>query len=73
MKKPTVYLDTSVISAFLYERADVAMLPRRLALRSPFPLNLGAPRGERYSGMPGHLSLRHGGPNGRHSSEASRT
>lgn len=29
-KKPTVYLDTSFISAFWYEGADVAMLARRM-------------------------------------------
>jgi hypothetical protein len=33
VKKPTVYLDTSVISAFWYEGADVAMLARRLHTR----------------------------------------
>jgi hypothetical protein len=33
MKKPTVYLDTSIISAFWYEGADVAMLARRLHTR----------------------------------------
>jgi hypothetical protein len=32
-KKPTVYLDTSFISAFWYEGADVAMLARRLRTR----------------------------------------
>jgi len=30
MKKPTVYLDTTMISAYWYEGADVAMLARRL-------------------------------------------
>lgn len=30
MKKPTVYLDTSIISAYWYEGANVAMLARRL-------------------------------------------
>src|SRR5438876_2222375 len=33
MKKPTVYLDTSIISAFWYEGTDVAMLARRLHTR----------------------------------------
>ena len=33
MKKPTVYLDTSVISAFWYEGADIAMMARRLHTR----------------------------------------
>jgi hypothetical protein len=33
MKTPTTYLDTSVISAFWYEGADVAMLARRLHTR----------------------------------------
>jgi hypothetical protein len=33
MKKPTAYLDTSIISAFWYEGADVAMLARRLHTR----------------------------------------
>ncbi len=33
MKKPTVYLDTSIISAFWYEGPDVAMLARRLHTR----------------------------------------
>jgi len=33
VKKPTVYLDTSIISAFWYEGADVAMLARRLHTR----------------------------------------
>src|SRR2546425_8977396 len=33
MRKPTVYLDTSVISAFWFEGADVAMLARRLHTR----------------------------------------
>jgi hypothetical protein len=33
MKKPSVYLDTSVISAYWYEGADVAMLARRLHTR----------------------------------------
>ncbi len=33
MKKPTVYFDTSVISAYWYEGADVAMLARRLHTR----------------------------------------
>lgn len=33
MKKPGVYLDTSIISAFWYEGADVAMLARRLRTR----------------------------------------
>jgi hypothetical protein len=33
MKKPTVYLDTSIISAFWYEGADVPMLARRLHTR----------------------------------------
>jgi hypothetical protein len=33
MKKPTVYLDTSIVSAFWYEGADVAMLARRLHTR----------------------------------------
>lgn len=30
MKKPSVYLDTSIVSALWYEGADVAMLARRL-------------------------------------------
>jgi hypothetical protein len=33
MKKPTTYLDTSIISACWYEAADVAMLARRLHTR----------------------------------------
>src|SRR6266851_5727153 len=33
MKKPTIYLDTSLISAYWYEGADVAMLARRLHTR----------------------------------------
>jgi hypothetical protein len=33
MRKPTVYLDTSVISAFWYEGGDVAMLARQLKTR----------------------------------------
>jgi hypothetical protein len=33
MKKPTVYLDTSSISAFWYEGADIPMLARRLHTR----------------------------------------
>jgi predicted nucleic acid-binding protein len=33
LKKATVYLDTSVISAFWYEGANVAMLARRLSTR----------------------------------------
>src|SRR6266851_5712003 len=33
MKKPTVYLDTSIISAFWYEGADIAMMARRLHTR----------------------------------------
>jgi predicted nucleic acid-binding protein len=33
MKKPTVYLDTSVISAYWYQRSDVSMLARRLRTR----------------------------------------
>lgn len=33
MKQPTVYLETSAISAFWYEGADVAMLARRLHTR----------------------------------------
>ncbi len=33
MKKPTVYLDTSIISAFWFEGADVPMLARRLHTR----------------------------------------
>ncbi len=33
MKKPTIYLDTSLISAYWYEGADVAMLARRLKTR----------------------------------------
>ena len=32
-KKPTVYLDTSIISAYWFEGADVAMLARRLHTR----------------------------------------
>jgi hypothetical protein len=30
MKKPTAYLDTSIISAFWYEGGDIAMMARRL-------------------------------------------
>lgn len=33
MKKPSVYLDTSVLSAYWYEGANVAMLSRRLHTR----------------------------------------
>lgn len=33
MKKPTVYLDTSFISAYWYEGADVSMISRRLKTR----------------------------------------
>jgi hypothetical protein len=33
MKKPTLYFDTSVISAYWYEGADVAMLARRMHTR----------------------------------------
>jgi len=33
MKKPSVYLDTSIISAFWYEGADVTMLARRMKTR----------------------------------------
>jgi hypothetical protein len=33
MKKPTVYLDTSIISAYWYKSADMAMLVRRLRTR----------------------------------------
>jgi hypothetical protein len=33
MKKPSLYFDTSVISAYWYEGADVAMLARRLHTR----------------------------------------
>jgi hypothetical protein len=33
MKKPALYLETSTISAFWYEGADVAMLARRLRTR----------------------------------------
>lgn len=33
MKKPTVYLDTNIASAFWYEGSDVAMLSRRLRTR----------------------------------------
>jgi hypothetical protein len=33
MKKPNIYFDTSVISAFWYEGGDVAMLARRLRTR----------------------------------------
>jgi predicted nucleic acid-binding protein len=33
MKKPTVYLDTSIISAYWYEGADVAMIVRRMRTR----------------------------------------
>lgn len=33
MKKPSVYFDTSVISAYWYEGGDVAMLARRLHTR----------------------------------------
>src|SRR6516225_188137 len=33
MKKPTIYLDTSVISAFWYESTDVLMVARRLQTR----------------------------------------
>jgi hypothetical protein len=33
VKKPTVYLDTSIISAFWYEGADIAMMARRLHTR----------------------------------------
>ncbi len=33
MKKPTVYLDTSIVSAYWYEGANVAMLARRLHTR----------------------------------------
>src|SRR5438128_1777257 len=33
MKKPTIYFDTSILSAFWYEGADVAMLARRLHTR----------------------------------------
>ncbi len=33
MMRPTVYFDTSVLSAFWYEGADVAMLARRLHTR----------------------------------------
>jgi hypothetical protein len=33
LKKPTVYLDTSTVSAYWYEGRDVAMLARRLRTR----------------------------------------
>jgi len=33
MKKPSVYLDTSVISAFWYDGTDIAMMARRLHTR----------------------------------------
>ena len=33
MNKPTIYLDTSVISAFWYEGADVSLLSLRLHTR----------------------------------------
>jgi hypothetical protein len=33
MKRPTVYLDTSIVSAFWYEGADVVLLSRRLSTR----------------------------------------
>jgi hypothetical protein len=33
MKKPAVYLDTSIISAYWYEGSDMAMLVRRLRTR----------------------------------------
>ena len=33
MAKPTVYFDTSVISAYWYEGSDVALLARRLHMR----------------------------------------
>src|SRR5438046_8696458 len=33
MKKPTVYFDTSVVSAYWYEGADVALLARRMHTR----------------------------------------
>ena len=33
MKEPTVYLDTSIISAYWYEGADVTLLTRRLHTR----------------------------------------
>jgi hypothetical protein len=33
MKKPTVYLDTSIISAFWYEGTDIAMMARRMYTR----------------------------------------
>src|SRR5262245_24263030 len=41
MKKPTVYLETSIISAFWYEGADVAMLARRLRTREWWDLERG--------------------------------
>jgi len=30
MKKPTAYLDTSILSAYWYEGSDIAMLVRHL-------------------------------------------
>ena len=33
MKKPSVYFDTSIISAYWYEGADIAMISRRLRTR----------------------------------------
>jgi hypothetical protein len=33
MKKPTLYFDTNIISAYWYEGADVAMLARRMNTR----------------------------------------
>ena len=33
MKKPTVYLDTSIISAYWYAGSDIAMMARRLHTR----------------------------------------
>lgn len=41
MKKSTVYLDTSVISAYWYEGADVAMLAMRLHTREWWDLERG--------------------------------
>jgi len=33
LKKPTLYLDTSIISAYWYDGGDIAMMARRLHTR----------------------------------------
>ena len=64
MKKPTVYLDTTIISAYWFEGADVASLARRLKTREWWDI-------ERLhfslwsSGLPAILELRSFGQSGR--------